>query len=296
VNFGLSMPIVQQVPGRAQPWEASGGAAEMLAVARAADRLGFSHLSACDHVAVPQSYAASAGTVWYDAGVTLGFLAAATTRVRLLSHVVVLPYRHPLVIAKAFATLDRLSAGRAILGVGCGHMKPEFRTLGADYEARGAVTDEYLQAIRVAWEHEVATFRGRYVQFRNVTVAPRPLQHPRPPIWVGGNSRAALRRAVRHADGWIPWMISPTEFAAAVVDAVEVAAGRATPIEYVAPLAVGSEDSPAHIRAQVEAWCAAGATAFHVGFAHRSLEHLLDRMAAFAAVTHLQSAAAGPPP
>jgi len=129
-------------------------------------------------------------------------------------------------------------------------------------------------------------------------VAPRPLQHPRPPIWVGGNSRAALRRAVRHADGWIPWMITPADFALAVVDAraVEAAAVRATPIEYVAPVAVGSEDSPASIRAQIEAWCAAGATSCHVGFAHRSLEHLLDRMAAFAAVTHLPSAEAGPPP
>src|SRR6185295_5426147 len=129
MRFGLSMPIVQQIPGRVQPWEVTAGAAEMVAVARAAERLGFSHLSACDHVAIPETYVPSTGSVWYDTAVTLSFLAAVTTRVRLLSHVVVLPYRHPLAVAKAFATLDQLSGGRVILGVGAGHLKPEFRAL-----------------------------------------------------------------------------------------------------------------------------------------------------------------------
>src|SRR5262245_31925888 len=116
MKFGLSMPIVQQLPGRVQAWEACAAAEDLLTVARAADRLGFSHVSACDHIAIPQSHAASAGVVWYDAAVTLAFIAAATVRVRLLSHVVVVPYRHPLAVAKAFATLDALSSGRVILG------------------------------------------------------------------------------------------------------------------------------------------------------------------------------------
>ena len=291
MRCGLSMPVIQQIPGRAQPWEVIAGGRELLAVARAADQLGFSHVSACDHVAIPQSYATSAGTVWYDAAVTLGFLAAATTRVRLLSHVLVAPYRHPLVIAKAFATLDHLSGGRVILGVGCGHLKPEFRTLGVSYEDRAPITDESLQAIQVAWENESATFSGRFVQFRDVTVAPRPQQQPRPPIWVGGNSRSAVRRAAHHGDGWIPWMLTPPEFARSVSYARQLREqlGCRAPLEYVAPLIVGLDDEAAAIAAQVDAWRAAGASSFHVGFAHRSLDHLLDRMAQFAAVTGLVS-------
>ncbi len=288
MKFGLSLPIVQQIPGRVQAWELTAGAAELVTVARAADRLGFSHLSVCDHVAIPQTRAAAAGTVWYDAAVTLGFLAAATTRVRLLSHVIVLAYRHPLVVAKSFATLDQLSNGRVILGVGSGHLKPEFRTLGADYEGRASFSDEAIQAIRAAWENEGATFEGRFVQFRDVTVAPRPRQRPRPPIWVGGNARSAVRRAVCFADGWIPWMITPAEFGRMVAYAREIAE-RAASFEWVAPLSVGVDDRPATIIASIEEWLAAGATSFHVGLAHSSLNHLLERMSLFAEATHMGS-------
>ena len=116
MRFGLSLPVIQQIPGRAQPWEMAAGGPELLTVARHADRLGFDHVSSCDHVAIPRAHAATAGTVWYDPAVTLAYLAAVTTRVRLLAHVIVLPYRHPLLVAKAFATLDHLSGGRVILG------------------------------------------------------------------------------------------------------------------------------------------------------------------------------------
>lgn len=292
MKFGLSMPIVQQIPGRVQTWETKAGAPEMQRVACAAEALGFSHLSACDHVAIPQSYASSAGTVWYDAAVTLGFVAAVTQRIRVLSHVVVLPYRHPLVTAKIYATLDRLSGGRVILGVGAGHLKPEFRTLGIDYEERGRISDEYLQAIQTAWEHETATFTGRFVEFRDVTVAPRPSQQPRPPIWVGGNSRAAVRRAARFGDGWIPWMIAPADYARLVTYARDVRQeGDRPPLECVAPLTVDADDRPHDITSRIDEWTAAGATSFHVGFVHRSLEHLLDRMAMFADASALASEA-----
>jgi len=203
------------------------------------------------------------------------------------------PYRHPLVVAKAFATLDHLSNGRVILGVGCGHLKPEFRTLGVSYEDRGAMTDEYLQAIRIAWENESATFSGRFVEFRDVTVAPRPRQQPRPPIWVGGNSRAAVRRAVHYGDGWIPWMLTPAEFAelVALARGLHEQSGRRAPFEYVAPLTIAAGDDCAAIAAQVDAWRAAGAGSFHVGFSHCSLDHLLERMHVFAEATGL-----APPP
>src|SRR5438552_18622167 len=196
-RFGTSLPGVQQIPARAQAWERDVGGPHILEAARAAERAGLDWVSCSDHVAVPVSRAAAMGAAWFDAGSTLAFVAGATTHIRLLSHVLVLPYRHPLVVAKQYGTLDRLSGGRVILGVGSGHLKPEFAALGADYDQRGRVTDEYIHAIGAAWEADVARFDGQTVAFRDVMVAPRPTRQPRPPIWVGGNSRAAVRRAAR---------------------------------------------------------------------------------------------------
>lgn len=284
--FGIGLPIVQQVPGQAQAWEASGGAAELLQVARAADRLGFAWITCSDHIAVPASYAPSMGATWYEPATTLAFLAAATERVRLLSHVLVLPYRHPLLAAKTFATLDALSGGRVIIGAGSGHLKPEFRSLGVDHAARAAISDEYLDALATALEHAVSSFDGRFVRWRDMLVAPRPVQRPRPPIWVGGNSAATARRAGRHADGWIPWQITPADFAVRAAVTRSARDGRGCPatmpVALVAPLAAGRVDDPAALRREIETWQTAGATALHVGFAHRSADDLvalLDRFA-----------------
>ena len=275
--FGIGLPIVQQVPSQAQAWEAAAGAAELLQVARAADRLGFAWITCSDHVAVPASYAPSMGATWYEPFTTLAFLAAATERVRLLSHVLVLPYRHPLLAAKSFATLDALSGGRAIIGAGSGHLKPEFRSLGVDHEARAALSDEYLRGLATALEQEVSSFSGRFVGWRDMMVAPRPLQRPRPPIWVGGNTTAMARRAGRHADGWIPWQITPADFAARAVvgRAAYAESGRAGDFALVAPLAAGRVAEPAALADQIEQWRVAGATAFHVGFSHRSAADLV---------------------
>jgi probable F420-dependent oxidoreductase len=282
--FGVGLPIVQQVPEQAQAWEATAGAAELLQIARAADRLGYAWITCSDHVAVPASYASSMGATWYEPATTLAFLAAATERVRLLSHVLVLPYRHPLHAAKAFATLDALSGGRAIIGTGSGHLKPEFRSLGVDHSASAALTDEYLQALAVALEHEVSSFTGRFVGWRDMLVAPRPVQRPRPPIWVGGNSAGVARRAGRHADGWIPWQITPKDFASrgALARAEHVASGHSRPFTLVAPLRAGRVDDAAALRREIRSWRDGGATAFHLGFTHRSAADLVGLLERFA--------------
>jgi alkanesulfonate monooxygenase SsuD/methylene tetrahydromethanopterin reductase-like flavin-dependent oxidoreductase (luciferase family) len=179
--------------------------AELLQIARAADRLGFAWITCSDHIAVPAAYVPSMGATWYEPATTLAFLAAATERVRLLSHVLVLPYRHPLLAAKTFATLDVLSGGRAIIGTGSGHLKPEFRSLGVDHDARAAISDEYLGALALALEHEVSSFAGQlrwHVYHRAAAGAT-----PRPDL-VGSNTAAVARRASRHGDGWIPWQIN----------------------------------------------------------------------------------------
>ena len=279
-RFGTSLPGVQQIPARAQAWERDVGGPHILEAARAAERAGFDWVSCSDHVAVPVSRAAAMGAAWFDAGSTLAFVAGATTHIRLLSHVLVLPYRHPLVVAKQYGTLDRLSGGRVILGVGSGHLKPEFTVLGADFARRGALTDEYLAAIAAAWTEEVASFAGETLAFRDVIVAPRPAQRPRPPIWVGGNSRAAVRRAARLADGWVPWQLEPEACTAAVAEArrLRAEAGRPEAFEVVAPLAVPADATVDALVAAAARWRGAGATAFHAGMAARGLAELLARL------------------
>jgi probable F420-dependent oxidoreductase len=279
MHFGTALPAVQQIPTRSQPWEAEIGGPEILEAARTAERAGFAHLSCSDHVVVPVSRAGGMGATWYDAGSTLAFVAGVTTRVKLLPHVLVLPYRHPLLVAKQYATLDHLSGGRVVLGVGSGHLKPEFRILGADYERRGRVSDEYLRAIVTAWTREVADFEGETVAFHDVMVSPRVAQRPRPPIWVGGNSRAALRRAVRLADGWIPWQIEPEGLAAGVAYARSIRALERRPaFEVVAPLGVAHDATAEALRSRVERWRRAGATAFHAGIGARSFAEFLSRL------------------
>src|SRR5258705_3917078 len=118
------------------------------------------------------------GATWFDAGATLAFVASATERIGLLPHVLVLPYRHPLLVAKQYGTLDHLSGGRLILGVGSGHLKPEFRILGADFERRGKVSDEYIQAIVAAWTSDVARYDGETGSFLDVILSPGVSQRP----------------------------------------------------------------------------------------------------------------------
>ncbi|MEU0246809.1 TIGR03619 family F420-dependent LLM class oxidoreductase [Streptomyces sp. NPDC006235] len=202
--YGIQLPVQSQSTIYAEPWEAAAGPEDLLAVARAADRAGFAYLACCDHVAIPRRLASAMSTVWYDPVATLAFLAAATERTRLLSHVAVVGLRHPLLSAKQYATLDHLSGGRLILGVGAGHVREEFEALGADFERRGAVLDESIDALRAALgPEEFPGHHGKFYDFEGLGQRPRPAQD-RVPVWVGGSSPAALRRAALKGDGWLP--------------------------------------------------------------------------------------------
>jgi len=201
---GLVLPAVAQSPLIAQEWEHSAGPAEVLRIARECDRRGFFYVAVCDHVAIPRDKAAAMSATWYDPIATLSFVAAATERVRLLSYVYVLPYRHPLAAAKAFATLDRLSAGRTLIGVGAGHLEDEFRALGVEFRGRGRLLDEAIELLAAALTDEYPRHAGAHWQVHDMAIAPRPVQTPRPPIWVGGSTEAALRRAAALGDGWLP--------------------------------------------------------------------------------------------
>ena len=142
---------------------------------------------------------------WPDCFVTLSFLAAATTRVRLGTSVIILPYRHPAVMAKMLATLDRLSNGRLIAGVGIGWLREEFGFLGVPFAERAAMSDEYVAVLKALWTDDHPRISGRYVTIdRDVNFGPFPVQKPHPPLWVGGNSLPALKRVARWGDGWQP--------------------------------------------------------------------------------------------
>ncbi len=172
--------------------------------AELAESLGYHLVMISDHVAITPDVQALYPAPFYDPFITLGWLAALTRRVELGTTVIILPYRHPLQTARMAANLDRLSGGRLILGIGAGWAKQEFEALRVDFQQRGAITNDYLAAIKIAWTHDVASYAGRFVSFKDVRTAPRPVRAPHPPIWVGGASDAALRRAVVHGDGWHP--------------------------------------------------------------------------------------------
>jgi probable F420-dependent oxidoreductase len=157
-----------------------------------------------DHVAVTPDVQARYPVPFYEPFTTLGWLAGLTQRIEIGSTVVILPYRSPLEVARMAANVDQLSGGRLLFGIGVGWAQQEFAALGVPFHRRGALTDEYLAALKTLWTNDVASFQGHYVAFSAVHTAPRPVRTPHPPIWVGGGSDAAMRRAVQHGDAWHP--------------------------------------------------------------------------------------------
>ncbi len=204
VVYGMQLPVQSQSSIYVAEWETHSGPAELARVAVAADDSGFFYLGDCDHTAIPERLAGAMGTVWYDTTATLGWLAGITTRARLLSHVLVLAQRHPLRAAKELSTLDVLSGGRLIVGVGAGHVEEEYDLLTGDFEHRGRHTDEAVADLALAFTAEFPTLPGPRWPASAMGVAPRPVQSPRPPIWIGGSSRPALRRTAALGDGWLP--------------------------------------------------------------------------------------------
>ena len=173
-----------------------------------AEDLGFDSVWIPDHIIVPKAVEERYGPVYYDAMSVLAYLAGITSRVRLGTTVLVLPYRHPIVLAKQIASIDQLSEGRLIFGVGVGWAEVEFAVLNLPFAERGRRTDEALRLMRTLWTQDNPTFAGPYHTFSDILCQPQPVQQPLP-IWIGGNSRAALRRTAAFADGWHPIDLAP---------------------------------------------------------------------------------------
>jgi alkanesulfonate monooxygenase SsuD/methylene tetrahydromethanopterin reductase-like flavin-dependent oxidoreductase (luciferase family) len=195
LGYGMQLPIQALSVRVSMPWEQEGTVDDMVRTAGACDAAGFLYVAVCHHVAIPREPAEMMSTQWFDPVATLAYIAASTTQTRLMSNVFVAAYQHPLVAAKAFATLDRLSSGRTIVGIGAGHVEGEFDALGVSFKGRGEITDHALETVKDALTNEWTDGVGQ---------RPRPVQQPHPPIWIGGSGKPALRRVAHLGDGWIP--------------------------------------------------------------------------------------------
>ena len=192
-------------------------------IARKGEEFGFDTLLTGDHILVPKNissvypyteggeFPGSASGESMEQITLLSYIAGQTNKIRLVTSVLIVPHRNPLIAAKSLATLDLLSGGRLVVGVGVGWMREEFQALGLPpFEERGAVTDEYIRAFKVLWTEDDPHFQGKYISFDDISFLPKPVQKPHPPIWVGGESRPALRRTAELADGWYPLGSNPT--------------------------------------------------------------------------------------
>jgi alkanesulfonate monooxygenase SsuD/methylene tetrahydromethanopterin reductase-like flavin-dependent oxidoreductase (luciferase family) len=282
VVYGMQLPIQAQSKFFVEPWELEAGPAEMLAVAKAADDANFFYVGVCDHVAIPDDLSPKMSAVWYDTIATLSWLAGQTKQTRLLSTVFNLAYRHPLVSAKSFATLDLLSGGRVIIGLGVGHVEKEFAALGLDVTKRAELTTEAYPVF------EQALVDGKVGEME---VEPRAVQQPRPPIWFGGGVAAAVKRAAK-ADGWIPQGTPQDQMPEMIAlfrsergdDTGDI--GAISEWIYVGepswdlgrPAVTGS---PEQIAEAMKAWTSLGVNHLQVRFPSRSVTELVDQVTAF---------------
>jgi len=216
MHFGVGLPHFRQL-----------ASTEAIAtVAHHAEALGFDSVWVSDHIVVPHSAIPRFGEVFFEPFTTLAYVAGKTQRIRLGTSVIILPYRHPLIMAKALATLDVLSGGRLIVGAAVGWLAEEFEALGIPFAERGARSDEALKVMQTIWTEAEPRFDGRFFRFSGIKAEPKPLQKPHPPIWIGGGSPAALRRAAEFGDAWHPSHRPVEEIAGGVAQFRELAKNR----------------------------------------------------------------------
>jgi probable F420-dependent oxidoreductase len=286
--YGIQLPVQAQSTIFVADWETAAGPDELAAMALTADQAGFFYIAVCDHIAIPERLAGAMSTTWYDTVATLGFLAGVTERVKLLSHIYVLGYRHAAVSAHSFATLDHLSKGRVILGVGAGHVAEEFELLGVDFASRGKLLDERIDQVKLHLTHEFVDGLGS---------SPRPVQQPRPAIWVGGSAPASIRRAARKGDGWLPQGISKADLPGAI-DLLTTTREQAGISESCAVGAIADfyylgepswdagptlSGSAERIAEDAREWRDLGVQHLQIRFRSRSVEEQCDQMARFGA-------------
>ena len=302
VNF--TMPVF--------PYDRWGGIEPLARSVKAAEELGFWGVRLPEHIIMPvRAGAPSVSTVWYDNFVLGAHLATLTERIKIVFSVMVVPYRPPVQTAKLIATLDQVSKGRLIVGTGVGWMRGEFRVLGLTHAERGAVTDDYLAAMRELWTSDAPSYEGEHTRFGSIAFEPKCYQQPHVPLWIGGSGPAAERRVAEFGDGWIPMVGELPGLANDVARikaattargrdgealdfAYEVFFGEPDPLSLVArahvtgkqaaerPPEPGPEGSPEAVRDLVRRYAEAGFTNLGVNFAWKTPDDHLRRLDAFA--------------
>jgi len=287
LRVGIITPIVILLPRSHNEWEVDASVEDLVAIATAADRLGYHHLTASEHVAIPVDVEARRGMRYWDLLSTLAYLAAVTERIRLATNMVVLPYHHPIEILKHYGTLDRLSDGRLVLGVGVGSLREEFDLLGKQFDGRGEAADDALRAIRATWGQREPRYSGTRYTFDDVVVEPTGVQE-RVPIWVGGRTPRSLRRALELGDAWVPFLLDPNAVRSMLDQAVETPAWaereQALDIALWPEPAVDPLREPDRIREQAAEHVDAGATILNYRFPSTSVMHHLEQMEALTQV------------
>jgi probable F420-dependent oxidoreductase len=287
MRLGLITPIVTRHPRNDAAWTEDAGPAELARIAETADRLGFHHVTCSEHVAIPVSAAATRGTRYYDPLATFGFLAAHTTRIRFVTHVLVLGYHHPLALAKRYGTLDLISGGRLVLGVGVGTLAEEFALLGAGFAGRGPRYEDALRALRAAFGRRDPTYAGSHYRFADMVVDPCGVQAS-VPIWLGGRTPRSLRRAVELGDGWDPFGLALEQLAAMIGAARGQRAWRerTRPFDLVLPVDTLLDPADGRERRQfrdrAERYRDLGTTILNVRTRHTGLTHYLEQLEALA--------------
>jgi probable F420-dependent oxidoreductase len=278
VKLGITTPVVTNVGGAELGWEAYATIGDIGRVAEAADRLGYHHMTCSEHIGLPSTETARRGARYWDPLATFGYVSARTTRIRFATMTLVLGYHHPLAIVKRYGTLDHVSGGRVILGVGVGSLKEEFDLLGAPFDDRGARGDDALRALRAALPSNEPAYDGEFYSFGGLTVDPCALQ-PHMPIWIGGRTKRSLRRAVTLADGWCPYYVS-IDTAAEWLKAFQLPADFEVVMAADKPLDPVGE--PQATTETLETLAAGGTTTLSARFVHHSLEHYLEQLHALA--------------
>jgi probable F420-dependent oxidoreductase len=268
-------------------WEEDGSLDDVRAVAVAADELGYDHMTCSEHVGIPTEVAQVRGARYWDPLATFGYLAAHTTRLRFATHVLVLGYHHPLELVKRYGTLDVVTGGRLVLGVGVGSLREEFDLLDAAFDDRGARADDALAALRASFAQREPEYHGSHYDYSGFVVDPCGIQ-ARVPIWIGGRTARSLRRAVELGDGWAPFGLEFDEIASMTQRAASTPAWqeRSVPIDVwlqgerpLDPIAAPEATAEA-----LRAMRAAGATGVNARFVHGSRSHYLDQLAALPSI------------
>jgi probable F420-dependent oxidoreductase len=211
MKLTFSMPHLLRLKATSQPWEAAVTGADQTRLAKWAEKLGYAMICVPEHHIVPRSHVELSGPHYLSAFPTMAYWAGATEKIRVNSCIAILPLQHPIVTAKALATMDWLSSGRVTVTFAVGWLKEEFDLLGVPFHERGRMSEEYIEAIIELWTKEEPQFKGHYVSFSNVAFEPKPFQKPHLPIWMGGDADAVLKRIARFATGWWPFLTRPED-------------------------------------------------------------------------------------